>query len=223
VSEPRPAVNFADPVQLYFLNRARGIGLSAYLVAVAAYQRGLEVTFHYELRSRCPRFARLAVQGYRGELLSISDGNQRVHFYRALCERVGWNESMRCEDKVVMKECWAAKGIDVPAGVVVSRTNITPAQTLLEQHRASHFIIKPLRASLGRGVHRHIPRDDLEQRIRLAFDHTKERQLLVEEEIQGREYRAYVLDGKVLHVKERHAASVIGDGRSTIAALVESR
>lgn len=220
---PPAEVNFADPVHLYFLNRARGTGLSAYLVALAAYQRGLEVTFHYELRTQCPRFARLAVQGYRGELLSISDGTQRVHFYRALCERVSRTDSMMCEDKQATKERWQAGGVDVAAGVLVNRSDLEGVQTLLAHHNASHFIIKPVNGSLGRGVHRHVARDDLVHRLREAFEKGREQRLLVEEEITGREYRVYVIDGRFLYAHERLTASVTGDGRSTIEALVSAQ
>jgi len=42
---------------------------------------GLKVTFHYQFHTGPARFARLPVQGWRGELFSVSDG-RKTHGFR---------------------------------------------------------------------------------------------------------------------------------------------
>ena len=47
------------------------------------------------------------------------------------------------------------------------------------------------------------------------------RDLLIERQVQGTEYRLLFLDGKLLDATQRRSPCVVGDGRSTIAQLID--
>lgn len=216
---PHQQVNFEDLLHQFYLKKARGVTLSAYLVALAAYQRGLKVVFHYDLVHKSDRFKHLAIQGYRCELMNISDHEKSVYFYRALSETVDFNQSMMCEDKQATKETWIQSEIPVPNGLTITKDNMHSVLAFLEDTSHKSYILKPLRGSLAKNVSRGLSKDEAIEKIKSLPNEP----YLLEEEIIGREYRVYVLDGNVIDVSERLAAFVIGDGRQTIFQLIERR
>ncbi|MEO0345766.1 MAG: cyanophycin synthetase [Pseudomonadota bacterium] len=81
-------------------------------------------------------------------------------------------------------------------------------------------VVKPLDANHGRGVS--IGLTSLEQ-VEVAFDKAREhaRTVLVESYIQGLDHRMLVVDGKLIAAAKRMPGHVVGDGKSTIAELVD--
>ncbi len=83
-------------------------------------------------------------------------------------------------------------------------------------------VLKPLDGNHGRGVMLDLRSDD---DVRSAFPVAKEESrgglVLVETFVHGRDYRCLVIDGRIAAIAERVPAHVVGDGRSSITALVE--
>ncbi len=81
-------------------------------------------------------------------------------------------------------------------------------------------VVKPYNANHGRGVS--INLTDPEQ-VEAAFDqaHSHSRSVLVESFIEGLDHRMLVVDGELVAVAKRVPAHVVGDGKSTIAELVD--
>ena len=81
-------------------------------------------------------------------------------------------------------------------------------------------VVKPLDGNHGRGVS-----IDLRtaEPVRLAFSKAREesRTVIVETFHAGHDYRILVVDGRVVAVAERVPGHVVGDGRATVAELVE--
>src|SRR5690606_19812681 len=81
-------------------------------------------------------------------------------------------------------------------------------------------VIKPLDGHQGQGVSLDVRRlEDVPPAFALARGFSS--RVLVEEQVEGRDYRALVVGGRVVAASERTPAHVTGDGRRTIAALVE--
>lgn len=82
-------------------------------------------------------------------------------------------------------------------------------------------VVKPVQGTRGRAVA--LGLDD-ESSIREAFAQAQsERGVLVEEQVQGSEYRFFVVGGEVLAVLGKDPAHVVGDGIATVEALVEAK
>ncbi len=81
-------------------------------------------------------------------------------------------------------------------------------------------VVKPLNANHGRGVSIHLT--DKEQ-VESAFESAREhgRTVIVEAFIEGFDHRMLVVDGRLIAVSQRLPGHVVGDGKSTIADLVE--
>src|SRR5215831_14416633 len=81
-------------------------------------------------------------------------------------------------------------------------------------------VVKPYNGNHGRGVSLDL-RDG--PRVRAAFRQAREisRAVIVESFVTGRDYRMLVVNGTLIAVAERVPGRVIGDGRHTVAELIE--
>jgi cyanophycin synthetase len=80
--------------------------------------------------------------------------------------------------------------------------------------------VKPFDSNQGKGVHLNLANSpDVRQAFRDALKYSNG--VIVEQYIQGRDYRVLVVDGKVKAVSERLPASVTGDGIHTIKELTD--
>lgn len=190
--------------------------LDAYLVGLAAFQRGLAVRFHYEVASTCERFARLSNRGAGGELLSVSDG-ERTHFFRrAQGDQTSRRASAIMEHKPATKALLTKHGINVPSGVVVDKQNLQRARAFCRRHARETFLIKPLAGTLGRDVHRELTSDEV-----LEFLKNQAASVLLEVFVKGQEYRVHVVNGRYIGAVARLPAQVTGDGSSSVRELIE--
>ncbi len=81
--------------------------------------------------------------------------------------------------------------------------------------------LKPCRRSQGEGIALATKRSEFYDAARSIF--RRDRTLLVQERCCGRDYRLVVLDGDVISAYERVPLTVIGDGGSTIAELLNEK
>ncbi len=81
-------------------------------------------------------------------------------------------------------------------------------------------VVKPLDGNHGRGVSINLT---TAEQVRVAYDKAYERSsyVIVETFQTGRDYRILVVDGKVVAVAERVPGHVVGDGKHTVAELLE--
>jgi cyanophycin synthetase len=109
-------------------------------------------------------------------------------------------------------------GLPVPRGDLVY--NVEDAIDAAESI-GFPVILKPLDASHGRGISARL--DDFAA-LEAAWPEASRygRQVVVEQFASGRDHRVLVVNGKVVACAERVPARVVGDGRSSIRALIEA-
>lgn len=216
--EKRPKVDFLDPFLRHAAMQAKGIGLCAFLVTLAAFQRGLKVTFNYERASFDTRFARSRMQGHRGEIFSLSDGLQTHTFSRSLGDLTDPAANAVAEDKHLTKMVLNRAGVRTPEGIVVDREQTSLVDKFVAQHSDKRFVVKPYDGSLSKDV-----LADVSSEVALCF--LKEQptgRFLVEEYIRGREYRALVVGNRCVAISLRDRPFVVGDGTSSIKSLIDA-
>lgn len=118
----------------------------------------------------------------------------------------------------------ATKGILRDSGIPVPRGTVIKSLKYLEQAIASvggfPIVIKPLNGNHGRGI-------TIDIRSMLAAEDAFEVAQQVSEDViierfhRGRDHRVLVINGKFIAVAERIPAHVYGNGKSTIAELIE--
>lgn len=212
----RPRVDFLDPFMRQAAMQAKGISLCAFLMTLAAFQRGLKVTFHYERASRDPRFGSAQMQGLRGEIFTISDGNRSHIFSRTLGDLTDRAADAVAEDKHLTKAALKRAGLRTPDGIVVAKDQTALIAKFLAQSPGKRFVVKPIAGSLAKDVDADIAADEVPAKVAA---HAGGR-VIVEEFVTGTEYRATVVDGRCVAVSQRVAPGVTGDGSSTLAQLM---
>ena len=131
--------------------------------------------------------------------------------------RTGYIATDIASDKDLSKNLLASMGVPVPKGF-----KIYDIEELEDAIYSIGFpvAIKPLDSNHGKGISANIisPED-----AKKAFESAKKysRAVIVEKSLKGNDFRALVINNKLIAVAERTPAFVKGDGVSTINQLVE--
>ncbi len=121
-------------------------------------------------------------------------------------------------DKEATKRILAEVGVPVPRGTTINF--LDDLEEAIEAVGGYPIVIKPLDGNHGRGITIDIR---TWEEAEAAYDVARlvSRAVIVERYYVGRDHRVLVIDGKVVAVAERVPAHVVGDGRSTVAELIE--
>jgi cyanophycin synthetase len=123
-------------------------------------------------------------------------------------------------DKEGTKQILKDAGIPVPQGTVIRY--LDELEDAIADVGGYPIAIKPLDGNHGRGITLNIKTGEAaEAAYDAASSASKNRSVIVERYYQGRDHRVLVINGKVIAVAERVPARVVGDGKLTIAQLVE--
>lgn len=123
-------------------------------------------------------------------------------------------------DKEGTKTILEEAGLPVPRGAVIQYFEDLP--DTIEDVGGFPIVMKPLDGNHGRGITLDIQTlAEAEKAYDLASDASKSRSVIVERFYQGSDYRLLVINGNLVAVAQREPAHVVGDGHSTIEALIE--
>ncbi len=120
-------------------------------------------------------------------------------------------------DKDATKKTLGDMGVPVPKGYKIR--NVEDLERVIESI-GFPIVIKPLDANHGRGATIGIK---ALRGAKAAFAKAKEhsRNVIVEKSLSGEDFRALVVNNKLVAVAERTPANIIGDGKSTIQELID--
>ncbi|MEM9163132.1 MAG: cyanophycin synthetase, partial [Cyanobacteria bacterium P01_F01_bin.4] len=116
--------------------------------------------------------------------------------------------------KQMLKDC----GVPVPRGTVIHY--LDELEDAIDGVGGFPIVIKPLDGNHGRGITINI-RDWTLAETAYEAARAVSTGVIIERYYSGRDHRLLVINGRVVAVAERVPAHVIGDGRSTIEALIE--
>ena len=123
-------------------------------------------------------------------------------------------------DKEGTKQILRDAGVPVPRGTVIGY--LDELEAAIEEVGGYPIVLKPLDGNHGRGITININSwAEAEDAYDAAKEASKTQSVIVERFYQGRDHRVLVVNGKLVAVAERVPAHVIGDGKSTIEALIE--
>jgi cyanophycin synthetase len=120
-------------------------------------------------------------------------------------------------DKDTTKRLLAEHGVPVPRGYVAEDED--DAAEIAEK-LGWPVVVKPLDASHGRGVLTNIQG---EKELRLAYRDARKfrEEVIVEQFLEGHDFRFVVVNGKFICAAQRVPACVVGDGQSSLRQLVD--
>jgi cyanophycin synthetase len=124
-------------------------------------------------------------------------------------------------NKPLVHRLLAEAGLPVPAHRRFQLRTIGAAIEFLREQRGA-CVVKPARGTgAGAGVTTGVRTErDLCRAAALASTHAAD--LLIERQVPGSSYRLLLFEGELIDAIRRPAPSVVGDGRSSIAALVQA-
>lgn len=129
------------------------------------------------------------------------------------------------DDKMISKNLMYEHGLNVPKAELLHKD--TDQETLEEQLSEfynSKVVVKPRNTNKGVGItvfSQIATKKQILQAVNYAFQFDKH--VLIEEYVEGMEYRFLVIDGKCVSICHRRPASVVGDGKSTIQELIAEK
>ena len=155
--------------------------------------------------------------GETGSLIRLGWGRNIQWIKTAVSSCTTLIAAENAQDKALTKQLLREAQIPVPRGAVVHTAEEAVAKMA---ELTPPVVVKPLAGNHGRGCTLRITSPD---NVRAGFARAAsiDRRVLIEEQIQGRDYRIVVVGGKVAAASERKPAHVIGDGAATIAQLIE--
>ena len=127
---------------------------------------------------------------------------------------------MIANNKFLTKKVLKENNILMPKSWLVR----TPAEArrLVLKKQPYPCVLKPARGAHGHNVYVNINSfDEFNELLPFVFGKFKQRSVLIEEYVEGKDYRFLVVGDKVSAVMERIPAHVIGDGKSSIEELID--
>ena len=194
--------------EYYSLSAFSNMELSTQAVIEDAIKNGIKVTVIDEN----DQFIRLQ---YKDHIEYVKNGN--------MTSKDSYISPLIMENKVVTKKVLAEKGFRVPKGYEVS--SLEKAVQKFNYVRNKPIVIKPKSTNFGLGITIFKNgTDSLENYSKAVnFALKEDKDILIEEFIEGTEYRFFVIEGKTEAVLLRVPANVVGDGRHSIRELVEMK
>lgn len=191
----------------YNLKDFEDMELSTQIVMKSAFKKGYDI----EILDRFENF------------ISISNGIKKEYIVQATKTSLdNYSTILAMENKVVTKKILSENGIRVAKGE--SYSTIEELKDKYNLYKQKRIIIKPKCTNFGIGItifKTEFSEIDFFNALEIAF--SKDKGILIEEFLEGKEYRIFVLDGKVQGVLHRVPANVKGDGVLDISQLVKEK
>lgn len=179
--------------------------LSTQIVLKEAIKRGIK----FELVDRSENFV-LLDNGVKKEYIKQATKTSLDSYITALI----------MENKVVTKKVLSDSGIVVPNGD--SYDDPSKAKADYDDYKNMGTVIKPKSTNFGLGItifKAGFSRSDYEKAVDMAFN--EDISILIEEFIEGKEYRFFVIGDETVGILHRVPANVLGDGKKSIEKLVQ--
>lgn len=190
--------------EYYLLKGFEDMELSTQAVIKACLKLGVK----YEVLDRSDNFIRLTKNGlteYVKQATKTSKDN---------CASI-----LLMRNKALTKKIVAEQGINTPAGEVYTAKK--PAVSDFPRWEGKRIVVKPNFTNYGIGVsvmNDGFTAGDYERAVEIAFSYGSE--ILIEDYIEGIDYRFLVIGDEVQAVSKRLPAYVTGDGQRTIRELI---
>lgn len=153
-----------------------------------------------------------------GSLITLGYGNKQQKIRTAVTDTTSGLGIELAGDKEETKKILAEANLPVPKGILV----YSEAGLRERIHEVKYpVVLKPLDGNHGRGVTTNIR--DIDKAL-FGFEIAKKisNAIILEEYIEGNDYRFLVVNFKLVAVSKRTPAFVIGDGISTVQQLVDN-
>jgi cyanophycin synthetase len=151
------------------------------------------------------------------EVISFGMGVRTRLMRSSFTDRTSLLSTGFTSNKMISAEVLRRRGLPAPT----HQRAKSPEEAVSIAHRLGYpVVVKPADRQQGKGVSANLKGDEA---VAAAYQKATRysKMILVEKHFEGTDYRMTVLDGKIFRVSVRLPGGVVGDGKSTIAELVE--
>lgn len=150
--------------------------------------------------------------------LRLTSGGRSLVTRESLSELTSAIAMSRCDDKRVTRRVLADAGLRVPGALLATGTDVD--EEALEEW--GEVVVKPARGEQGEGITVGVSEpEQLHRAVAEARQFCPE--VLIEERCEGEDLRIVVIDHRVVAAALRRPAAVVGDGRTSIADLIDAQ
>lgn len=191
-----------------------GNRMSMYLIALEAWRRGLNIKFYKADSPENKMFIRYI----------ISDDLNEHRFESSLGDKLTDSAYQTCENKDITKKVLSSRGITVPQGLAFQAND--EVEDIINYAKTLRFpvVVKPIAENAGKGV---FPNILSAEKLTRVIEHVREElgyeDIIIEKHFHGTEYRILIVDGRIVGAVNRRPANVKGDGKNTIAELINQK
>ncbi|NVK35478.1 MAG: N-acetylglutaminylglutamine synthetase [Rhodobacteraceae bacterium] len=151
-----------------------------------------------------------------GGFFRLSYGGRSVRCRESLSEFTSAVAMSICDDKATTRRVVEQAGVTVPQQILAGSD--AEISAFLKEHES--VVIKPARGEQGKGISIGLTElDDVMTAIDKA--RTFSNDVLIEECVEGEDLRLVVIDYKVVAAAIRRPAEVLGNGKASIAELID--
>lgn len=205
------------------ISETEGNYLDAYVVALEGWRRGLKLRWHVKDSEEFKNMKTWFVDE-PGQLFSLQSKEKTHYFFRTRGDKVPTEAVEQGMDKQITKEVLEKANVPVPKGREFTVDHTEDDVINYAISLGFPVVLKPVNGSFGRGVASNIKNtEELKIALKYLLDELNENEIILEKHINGNDYRLYVVGDKVEGAILRIAPNVIGDGESTIEALIKEK
>lgn len=183
----------------------------------------LELSTQILMRGAIKRGVAVKVLDRQDNFIELSYDGKKEYVKQATKTSLDrYSTFLMMENKVVSKYIMDQAGIRVPKGE--SYDSETKAKQDFKRFENKAIVVKPKSTNFGIGISiikELKDRKTYEKAVSMAFEH--DRTALVEEFLEGKEYRFLVLGDETVGILHRVPANVKGNGKDSIITLVEMK
>ncbi|MEJ8766702.1 hypothetical protein WKU33_12680 [Oceanobacillus sp. HCA-5259] len=202
---------------------AHGNLLDAYVIALEGWRRGLTLRWHVKDSEKFKDMATWFVER-PGQLFSLSSKERTHYFFRTRGDKVSNEAVMIGKDKERTKQVLRTASISTPEGEKFLEHDSDEVIREYVKSIGYPVAIKPFDGSFGNGVITNITEDGkLNDAISYVRNELGYKEVLVERHVFGKEFRIYVVGDEAVGAINRIPPNVLGDGKSTIAELIQKK
>lgn len=124
------------------------------------------------------------------------------------------------ENKAMMAAVFHRAGIPTPVTIPAKSPDVA---SFIFERLPAPLIVKPERGARGKGVQVGINSESsLKRAIAVAIQSSPAKVALIQQQMTGDCHRVQILNGEVMWASTRYPKSVVGDGGSTVAQLIDA-
>lgn len=188
--------------------------LSTYTIILEAWRRGLEIDIKI-LKQKTGKIAPYYI---------ISNGEKSHNFSVTRGDLVSKKAVNIANNKHMTKEYLSNHNVATPQGQLF--TDDHNDAVILEYAKEAGYplVLKPVDGTGGRGVVANIQNDEeMKHALTYVREKLNYKMIIVEDYFEGEDHRLYVVGDKVIGVFKRDPASVTGNGKDSIDALLKQK